>query len=250
MHIIDIHPKKVVSVPSAVEGGPDLAEQALLLLDMLPPDGRKAPEELGLLVAQVGWYLDADLDQQIASARPAEPGNTLALQAHDPAGLGAGRDGHGGRPVEGLDVDPGAERGLGHGDNERREQVIAAPVEPVVGGDADDHVEVADPAAAPAGLALAEDARQLDAVVHAGGHGDRDLVDPLHPPVAVALMARRCDLLARAVALRARVGGHHVAEDAAAHLAHGSRALAAGAPLGGRPRLAHRAGTRDAGGEV
>src|SRR5882757_1813866 len=79
---------------SAVQGGADLAEQALLLLDVLPPDRGEAPEELGLLVAHVGRDLDADLDEEIAPARPAEAGDALALQPHDLAGLGAGRDGH------------------------------------------------------------------------------------------------------------------------------------------------------------
>src|SRR2546427_6581460 len=133
---------------SGVEGGANLAEEAVLLLDMLPPDGGEAPEELGLLVAQVGRDLDADLDEQIAPARSAEPGDALAPQAHHLAGLGAGGDGHGGRAVKGLDVDPGTERGLGHGDHERREQVVAAAVEPIMGSHAHRHVEVTDPAAA------------------------------------------------------------------------------------------------------
>src|SRR5207244_13409785 len=71
------------TVCSAVQGGADLAEQALLLLDMLPPDGGETPEELGLLVAQVARDFDADLDEPIDRARPAAPGDALAVHAHD-----------------------------------------------------------------------------------------------------------------------------------------------------------------------
>ena len=92
--------------------------------------------------------VDDDLDVEVAAAASPDLGHSPSFQADDLAGLGARRDRDRLGPVEGLDVELGAERRLGHRHVLRGDEVRSGTFEPRVGGDTDVDVEVPGRAAA------------------------------------------------------------------------------------------------------
>ena len=101
------------------------------------------------------------------------------------------------------------------------------------------HVKVTCGPAAVANLALGGHA-DAHAIVDAGRDRDRKIATLFHAAIAGALVAGVLNDFAKALALRARAAGHHVAQEAALHLLDFTHAIAVIA--GNRLGLGVRAG--------
>src|SRR5690606_20486116 len=151
-----------------------------------------------------------------------------APQAEDAAGLGALGDDEVLGAVERLELEVGAEGGLGDRQVQLVDEVEALPLEAGVAAHLDVHVEVAVTAAPDAGRAPTGQA-QRGPGVDAGGDVDvvRLLDDPA--PLAAAGRAGPLDDLAEPGAPGALAGGDDLAEQRLADPAHLARATAGGA---------------------
>src|SRR5439155_4708022 len=144
-----------------------------------------------------------------------------------------------------------AERRLGHGQLDRREDVVALAHEARVGPNTNQDVDVAGAAAEHARVAFARDADPLP-VVDAGRdlHLDRTLVE--RAPRALALLAELLDSLSRTGTGGAGLGADELAEDAARDLPQPAGAAARRTRSDGAARLGARAAAvlaRDCDGE-
>ena len=101
---------------------------------------------------------------------------------------------------------------MGDGHVDDIDQIVAVALEALVRADPQVHIEVAVAAAPDAHRAPTGEAKR-GSVVDASRNVDR--VGPFlgAPPLPAAVRARAGDLLSRAIALRARRRGHHLAED-------------------------------------
>ena len=126
--------------------------------------------------------------------KPARSGHTkkMCYIFGIPAGLGPGRDGDRLGPVEGLDVDLGAERGLRHRHVLGGDEIGSGTLESGVRRNPDVDVEIPRDAAAHRRAAGTGDA-QRRAVVDAAGHvdGDRPFVEATAVAPAVRASATR-----------------------------------------------------------
>src|SRR3954471_3068724 len=109
-------------------------------------------QELLLLAAELLRRLHLHGEEEVPASAPAEVRHALGLQPHDAARLGAGVELDALRSVERLHLEVGAERRSRHRNVEDREQILSAPVEDVVGPDAERDVEIAGRSSAPAGV--------------------------------------------------------------------------------------------------
>ncbi len=106
-------------------------------------------------------------DHQVAPTATVEVGHALALQPEQLADLGPARDDELLDAVEGLEVEVGTERRLGHRDRQILDQVVALAVEAVVRLDPQPHVQVAGRAATGHAHRTPTGQTQGGAVVHA-----------------------------------------------------------------------------------
>src|SRR5574340_1006834 len=85
--------------------------------------------QFALLAVQLFRHMHLDAQIQFAMAPAAEFRQALALEAQHRAGLGAGRDGHAGRAVQGGHLQRGAQHGLGQRDGLLAQQIGPGPLE-------------------------------------------------------------------------------------------------------------------------
>ena len=116
-----------------------------------PPGGRShflAPnlgqpaDQVDLLIIQPGGSFHHRLHQQIAPTPTLQPRHPPALDAKHPPGLGAGRDIQILHPVQRLVLDVDPEGGLGHGEVDLVQQVVAVALEPGMRAHLHMHVQV------------------------------------------------------------------------------------------------------------
>src|SRR5487761_1531671 len=213
---------------SAPEGVAQRVEEAL------PHLGRAPVALLQLLVqgavvgADVGGDGDVDDAQLVAAPAAAHMGHAHPGDLHHLAVLGARGDLDLMLAVDGGHGDAVAEDGLGHGHRQLVEEVLAAPHQVRVRGDAEADVQVTAAAAPRSRLALPLVA-EGDVLVDARRDGDVELLALLDAALAVAGGARLLDDPTLAVAARAGGDVDHLAEDALHGAAHLATAAAVGA---------------------
>lgn len=100
-------------------------------------------EQLLLLFGEFGGSIDEDGDDVGAAAIAFEVGDAVVGQLEIGAGLGAGRDFHADRTVDGLDLDFGSEGSIDHGDVLLAEDEVALAGELFVRSYPDIDIEVA-----------------------------------------------------------------------------------------------------------
>src|SRR5690606_16953178 len=177
--------------------------------------------------------------EQVAAAALVQPLHALAVQRDDLAGLGARTDVDLLFAVERVDGDAGAQRSGGHRDLHGAVEVVATPLEDLVRQLGDLQEEVAGRTAARADVALTG-GLGVRAVLDTRGDADLDRTAGADPAVTRALLARVTDDRAVAAALRARPGGHHLAQEGARDLGHLATAVAQVAGVGVRARRGAR----------
>ena len=185
-------------------------------------------EEAALLRGELSRHGDVDQYPVVASSETLQDGHPLAPQHPDLARLGAGVELELLRAVEGLHLDPDAERRLDDGEIDLGEDVVPLTHETVVVADAHLDVGVARPRAEPARVALAG---EPDALAVMNPLGDLDFERPLLDRAAgtLARLAVLLDAPPRAVAVRTGRLADELAEDAARDVADDAGATAADA---------------------
>ena len=189
-------------------------------------------QQLLLGLVQPGGHVHHDLHQEVTPPPALHVGHAPPPQAEHASRLRAGGHDQVLDAVERLEGKVHAQGGLGHGQVQGVDHVVALAGEPGMREHAQVHVEVAGrpapgPGAAPTGQA------QARAVVDPGG--DVDGVGTLVGPAALppALGTGAGDLLTRAGTTGADRARDHLAQDRLAHPAQLARALALPAPCGG-----------------
>src|SRR5688572_16300969 len=170
-------------------------------------------EQRALLLREVARGDDVQGHEEVTSPPPLQMWHSLPSQTEDRARLRPGFDPEPLRPVEGLDLDLSAERGLGDRDVEHAVQVLALPDEGLRRLDLDADDQVPRGTAGHARVALSAHA-EVHALEDARGDIERHGGRRAHASLAAALVAPVRDLLARPPAGHARRGRHHRAEDA------------------------------------
>ena len=190
------------------------------------------------------------MGKEVAKAIGAQAGHAGTVDLDGLARLGAWFDIDGELfAIELVDGEVGAQGGVNHRHAHGEVQVIGIALEDGVFLRVDLNIEVTGWAAAVADLALGRHA-DAHAVVDAGRDINGNIATLLHAAVAGAVVAWIGDDLAKALALRARAGGHHVAQEAALHLLDFAHAVAiiAGNRLGLGLRAGAAAGITQHGG--
>src|SRR5512137_537662 len=180
-------------------------------------------QQLLLLLGEIGGNLDKDLDDLVPAADALEVSDALALQAEDLAALCPLGDFDGFLAVDGRHFDRGPQGGLGYGNGDLAEDVIAFALEKLVGLHVDEDIEVPAGASEITFLAFAAQS-QAGARLNAGGDPEADGLSRFGPPGPVTGLAWVLDDASGAPAVRA--GGADGEE--AARLGHGAAPGAAG----------------------
>ena len=111
----------------------DLAEEAAGGWGVFDGDGfGELPQELLLLLGELGGRLHADFDDEVALAVGVQVGNALAAQLELLAALRAFGDLDGFDAFERVDLELGAERGLREADGNDAVEVVAIALEELV----------------------------------------------------------------------------------------------------------------------
>src|SRR5579863_2685696 len=180
---------------------------------------------------------------QVSAATAADERHAAPANPHDLPRLRSGRHFEDLLAVERLDTDLRAERGLGHRDVLRSEQVRACPFETRVCGDAKVDVQVAGNTAARSRSACAGDAQRrpvVDARRDVDGH--RALIGA--PTIAAAVLTAAFDHLSDPVTGGTGKGRHHLTKEGLADATDLALAAALATSDGERPRLGAGAATR------
>src|SRR4051794_3574718 len=182
-------------------------------------------QELRLVIAHLGGDIDPYAHAHVAATTAVEARHATPTQHEFAPGLGARRDFEFLIAVQRLQCEPRAERRLGDGDRQFREQIVTVAHESLVRGDTEMDVEIARRTTAGPGRATTGEPQRrpgIDACWHL------DLIRLLRhdPSVAVAGRTRGGDDLARAAAAVARRSRHHLAEEALAHTLHLAASIA------------------------
>src|SRR5690606_14997721 len=247
--------RRTGSVEALFEGVADPGEEVSIGLPrhrsrhrLFVAQRRQFAQQLLLAVVELGRRLDVKADDEIAAARTAQLRHAAGAEPDLLAVLRPGPDLDGGRAVERLELHRGSQCRGRHRHRQRAPQVVAVAGEDRVRGDGHLDVEVTGWSPTRTDLALPG---QLDAgaAVDTGRDLDGELAPGTHPAVAGALDTRVRVDRPEAMALRARPGGHDLAEERALHLADLTLAPAGGAggqcgAVGGPAAVADRTGDR------
>ena len=158
----------------------------------------------------------------------------MTRDLEDTSRLHSRRDGQEIGSVECVQFDLCAEGGLGNREVQRRDEIRARPLEPVVGLDAEMYVKIPG-RSTPQGRRPRAGNSQGGAVVDACGYLDGEGSVVQSPAFATAVGAGRGHDLPKAVASPTRRRRHHLAEDRLAYPLDLARAAAVRAGTGARP---------------
>ena len=188
------------------KGIPYFTEKTLLLRDLFTKSRRQAVNGLALDSVEPGRDLDLDPDQLVAPAVSVQPGNPLAAQAEDGAGLRSLGDLQLRSSLQGRDRDDPAQNRPDETDGLLKDDIIAFPLKKRVGTDLQIDIEVSGGAAPEAGFAFPRHP-DPEAVIHPCRDLHLNLPPPPDPSFTGAFRARGLDDLAFPAALLTSADG-------------------------------------------